>query len=345
METTALSGTTMRAAVLYGKEDVRIERVPLPEVEPGGLLVRVHAALTCGTDVKVFRRGYHAKMIQPPALFGHEFAGVVEIGNARFHKGQRVVAANSAPCGECFYCRRKRENLCDDLLFNNGAYAEFIRVPARIAARNTYEIPEHASFQDAALIEPLACALKGVDDSGVGAGDMVAVIGLGPLGMFLVKAAKLRHAYAIAIGRREEQIAHAMRMGADSGSFENHRDAIGKLTNGRGADVVIEAVGTPETWQLAVELVRPGGTVNFFGGPPSGTRVEFDTHRLHYSEIACKASFHHTPEYVRRALDLVAAGKISAREFVQREMPLEELPAVLRELALKNASLKTAILP
>ncbi len=345
METTALSGRTMRAAVLYGKEDVRLERVPLPEIEPGGLLVRVCAALTCGTDVKVFRRGYHAKMIQPPALFGHEFAGVVEIGNAQFHKGQRVVAANSAPCGECFYCRRKRENLCADLLFNNGAYAEFIRVPARIAAKNTYEIPECASFQDAALIEPLACALKGVDDSGVSAGDTVAVIGLGPLGMFLIKAAKLRHAYAIAIGRREEQITHAMRMGADAGSFENHRDAIGKLTNGRGADVVIEAVGTPETWQLAVELVRPGGTVNFFGGPPSGTRVELDTHRLHYSEIACKASFHHTPEYVRRALELVAAGKISAREFVQREMPLEELPGVLLELALKNASLKTAILP
>ena len=335
----------MRAAVLHGKEDVRIERVLLPEIAPGDLLVRVRAALTCGTDVKVFRRGYHAKMIRPPALFGHEFAGIVEIGNGRFHKGQRVVAANSAPCGDCFYCRHKRENLCDDLVFNNGAYAEFIRVPARIAAKNTYEIPERVSFQDAALIEPLACALKGIDDSGVRPGDTVAVIGLGSLGMFLIKSIKMRHAYAFAVGRRAEQITHAMQMGADAGSFENNRDALNELTNGRGADVVIEAVGTPETWQLAVELVRPGGTVNFFGGPPSGARVGLDTHRLHYSEITCKASFHHTPDHVRRALDLVVAGKISAREFVQREMPLDELPGVLRELAQKNAGLKTAILP
>ncbi len=335
----------MRAAVLHGKEDVRIERVPVPDVEAGGLLVRVQAALTCGTDVKVFRRGYHAKMIRPPALFGHEFAGVVEIGNAQFQTGQRVVAANSAPCGTCFFCEKGSPNLCEDLLFNNGAYAEFIRVPARIAAKNTYEIPVGANFQDAALIEPLACALKGVDDSGAGAGDTVVVIGLGPLGMLLIKAAKLRGARVIAVGRREEQTRRALEMGADAGVFERPAEAVRALTSGRGADVAIEAVGTPETWQLAVEMLRPGGTVNFFGGPPSGTRVELDTNRLHYSELTCKASFHHTPAHVRRALELIGAGKVSARDFVQREVPLEELPEVLRELAARNSHLKTAIVP
>ena len=336
---------TMRAAVLYGKEDVRIEHVPVPKLQPGDLLVRVSAALTCGTDVKVFRRGYHARMIVPPALFGHEFAGVVEIGNARFQKGQRVVAANSAPCGKCFFCGHDQPNLCADLLFNNGAYAEFIRIPARIVEKNTYEIPSHSSFQDAALIEPLACALKGVDDSGARAGDTVVVIGLGPLGMLLIKCAKLRGARVIALGRRAEQVERAVRMGADAGVFEKPLEEIRALTDGRGADVAIEAVGTPETWRLAVELLRPGGTVNFFGGPPSGTHVELDTNRLHYSELTCKASFHHTPAHVKRALELIGGGRISAREFVQRERTLEELPAVLRELALQNGPLKTAIVP
>lgn len=336
---------TMRAAVLYGREDVRIERVPAPELQPGDLLVRVSAALTCGTDVKVFRRGYHARMIVPPALFGHEFAGVVEIGNARFQKGQRVVAANSAPCGKCFYCGRGQENLCEDLLFNNGAYAEFIRIPARIAEKNTYAIPDNANFQDAALIEPLACALKGVDDSGARAGDTVVVIGLGPLGMLLIKCAKLRGARVIALGRRAEQVERAVKMDADEGVFERPLEEVRALTGGRGADVAIEAVGTPETWRLAVDLLRPGGTVNFFGGPPSGTHVELETNRLHYSEITCKASFHHTPAHVKQALELIGEGKISAREFVQRERTLEELPAVLRELAQQNGHLKTAIVP
>ena len=336
---------SMRAAVLYGKEDVRIENVAVPAVEPGGLLVRVHAALTCGTDVKVFRRGYHAKMIRPPALFGHEFAGTVEIGNDQFEKGQRVVAANSAPCGVCFYCQQNRENLCENLLFNNGAYAEFIHIPARLAAKNTYLIPESASFQDAALIEPFACALKGVADSCVKRGDTVAVIGLGPLGMFLIIGAKFCGARVIAVGRREEQVARALELGAHEGIFNNPLEKVRALTEGRGADVVIEAVGTPETWQLSVDMLRPGGTVNFFGGPPSGTRVELDTNRLHYSEITCKASFHHTPDFIRQALELVGIGKISAKEFVQREMPLESLPEVLRELAAKNGHLKTAIVP
>src|SRR5580693_2770247 len=157
----------MMAAVLYGKEHLQVEPVAVPTIESGDILVRVRVALTCGTDVKVFRRGYHARMIVPPALFGHELAGdVVAVGEnvSRFRVGQRIVAANSAPCLECFYCKRGLENLCDDLLFNNGAYAEFIRIPARIVERNMYEIPSHVSYQDAALIEPLACAVHGFED-------------------------------------------------------------------------------------------------------------------------------------------------------------------------------------
>src|SRR5271165_332952 len=159
--------TTMRAAVLHGREDVRIESVPVPEAAPGELVVRVGAALTCGTDLKVFRRGYHARMIVPPALFGHEQAGtVVQAGEGviGFSTGDRVVALNSAPCCACYFCERGQENLCDDLLFNNGAYAEFIRIPARIVAKNTLCIPEHVALEHAALTEPLACAVHGFED-------------------------------------------------------------------------------------------------------------------------------------------------------------------------------------
>src|ERR1039458_6106605 len=160
--------TTMKAAVLHGREDIRIEHVPVPQAGPGELIVSVGAALTCGTDLKVFRRGYHARMIAPPRLFGHELAGtVVEAGEGvtGFAAGDRVVALHSAPCGQCYFCARGQANLCDDLLFNNGAYAEFIRIPARIVAKNTLHVPDHVPLEHAALTEPLACAVHGFEDS------------------------------------------------------------------------------------------------------------------------------------------------------------------------------------
>src|SRR5580704_6834486 len=160
----------MTAAVLYGKEQLRIEQVNVPRLAPGDALVRVRTALTCGTDVKVFRRGYHARMIQPPSLFGHELAGDIVAMGAEvqgFEIGQRVVAANSAPCGECFYCKRGQDNLCEDLLFNNGAYAEYIRIPERIVKKNMLQMPAHVSYQDAALVEPLACVLRGLEETGL----------------------------------------------------------------------------------------------------------------------------------------------------------------------------------
>jgi L-iditol 2-dehydrogenase len=195
----------MQAAVLYGKEDVKVESVAIPKIGPLDVLVRVKAALTCGTDVKVFRRGYHARMIVPPAVFGHELAGdIVSVGDrvTKFKKGDRVVAGNSAPCGDCYFCTRDLENLCEDLLFNNGAYAEFIRIPGRIVQKNLYKIPAHVDYQDAALAEPLACVLRGLEESNVHSGDTVVVIGLGPIGLMFVRMAKVMGARVIAIARR-----------------------------------------------------------------------------------------------------------------------------------------------
>jgi L-iditol 2-dehydrogenase len=342
----------MMAAVLYGKEHLRVEPVAVPKIDSGDILVQVKVALTCGTDVKVFRRGYHARMIVPPAVFGHELAGdVVAVGEdvTRFHVGQRVVASNSAPCEECYFCKRGLENLCEDLLFNNGAYAEYIRIPARIVESNTYLIPPHVGYQDAALVEPLACVVRGFDETAPREGDTIAIIGLGPIGLMFVKLAKLYKCRVIAVGRRQTQLDRAAALGADelvvAGDDSDPVTAVRKMTHGRGVDIAIEAVGKPQTWEWSVNMVRRGGTVNFFGGCPNDSTVNLDTALLHYSEITCKASFHHTPAYIRKALELVSAGHITASFFVNNEEPLANLLEVMRHLMSHNGHLKTAIVP
>jgi len=342
----------MMAAVLYGKEHLRVEPVAVPKIGENDILVRVKAALTCGTDVKVFLRGYHARMIVPPAVFGHELAGeVVEVGDSvtGFRVGQRVVAANSAPCHQCYYCRRSQENLCENLLFNNGAYAEYIRIPGRIVEKNTYEIPAHVGYQDAALSEPLACVLRGLQETGVRPGDSVAVIGLGPIGLMFVRMAKVYGARVIALGRRQAQLDRAVRMGAEEvvqvAEPADAVRAVRALTSGRGAEVAIEAVGTPATWEMAAHLVRRGGTVNFFGGCPSDTRINLETSLLHYSEITCRASFHHTPGHIQQALQVIANGDVTGRDFVKGQEPLQNLLEVMRYLTSHNGHLKTAIIP
>jgi L-iditol 2-dehydrogenase len=343
----------MTAAVLYGKENLQIETVDVPQIGPGDVLVRVRAALTCGTDVKVFKRGYHARMITPPALFGHELAGdIVAMGKkvTGFRIGQRVMAANSAPCGACYFCGRGQENLCTDLVFNNGAYAEYIRIPERIVQRNLHLLDDHVGYQDAALAEPLACVLRGLEESNLHPGDTIAVIGLGPIGMMFVRLAKAVYgARVIAIGRRQPQLDRAARMGADEliVNLEGTDvvSAVKRMTEGRGADVVIEAVGLPELWQLATRLLRRGGVVNFFGGCATGTDVHLDTNLLHYSELTLKASFHHTPALIRKALDTVGRGYVTAKDFVNGVEPLTNLLEVMQHLMSHNGHLKTAIIP
>jgi L-iditol 2-dehydrogenase len=353
VESVLLHRTTMKAAVLHGREDVRIEQVPVPEAGPGELVVSVGAALTCGTDLKVFRRGYHARMIVPPALFGHELAGtVVEAGEGvtNFAPGDRVVALNSAPCGECYYCARGQENLCDDLLFNNGAYAEFIRIPARIVAKNTLLVPENVPLEHAALTEPLACAVHGFEDSHPHPGDTIAVIGGGPLGLMILHVAALAGYQVIAIVKHDAQVEAARQLGAahvvqTANIRKAIRDTRALTEKNRGVDIAIEAVGVPESWEEAVELVRKGGTVNFFGGCALGTHVSLDTNRIHYSDITLRATFHHTPAICRKALDLIASGRFQSGAFITGHAHLYELNRVFEKLMRRGSEIKTAIVP
>jgi L-iditol 2-dehydrogenase len=342
----------MTAAVLYGKRDVRIEQIAIPRVGPGEVLVRIQAALTCGTDLKVYRQGFHARMIVPPAVFGHELAGVVaEIGEGvdSFVPGTRVVSANSAPCNKCFFCEQHLTNLCEDLQFINGAYAEFIKIPERIVRQNLLILPDNLSFREAALVEPLACVLRACEETGIQEGNTVVVIGLGPIGLMFVQVLKGMGATVIAAGKRSNQLAMAAQMGADYVVDSTHLNVVEQvrnITNGRrGADVVIEAVGRTETWQQAMGMVRRGGKINLFGGCPSGAHIPLDTTLVHYSEITIKASFHHTPRHIREALDAIHHGRIRAQSLITGEEHLASLRNVLERLLNRNGDLKIAIIP
>lgn len=346
---------TMRAAVLHGAESVCLEQLPLPAVGPGEVRVRITAALTCGTDAKVFRRGYHAKMIRPPAVFGHEFAGVVEsVGDGvaasadgPLALGDRVVAANSAPCGDCFYCRRGQQALCEDLLFLNGAYAEFITVPARIVAANLWHVPSELPSEVAALAEPLACCVKGLEDTGVVAGETVVVLGLGPIGLMMVCLAAARGARVLAVGRRESRLAAAAAMGAaltlDEAACPELADTIADLTDGHGADRVIECVGLPQAWEQAIGLTRRGGVCNLFGGCPAGSEIRVDCARMHYDELTLLGSFHHTPRHIKAALDLLAAGEVPADQLINDRIRLDEVPDALRRMGGRGHLIKAAV--
>jgi len=260
------------------------------------------------------------------------------------------VALNSAPCQKCFYCSKHQENLCEDLLFNNGAYAEYIRIPRRIVEQNMLVVPASVTFEEAAMIEPLACVLRGLHETKVEIGDTVTVIGGGPIGLMFVQVAKATGCNVISVVKRDSQVEAAKRMGAhDVVQITKTHDpieAVRSLTpSKRGSDVVIEAVGRPQAWEWSIDMVRKGGTVNFFGGCANGTKVQLDTTRLHYSEITLKATFHHTPETVRKAFGLMAEKKVRSTDYITGEAPLSRLQQVLRHMLNRNGDIKTAIIP
>ncbi len=350
----AIVPSQMMAAVLYGSEDLRVEQVDVPSLAADEVLLRVRLALTDGTDLKVWQRGYHAKMIQPPAVFGHEVVGeVAAIGkrvDTRWRIGVRVVAANSAPCLRCFHCRRGQENLCEDLLFNNGAYAEYMRIPGRIVVENMLEVPHSVDDRSAALVEPLACVLRGIHEMEVRTGDTSVVIGCGPIGLKYVRMLSRRGVRVLALARRAAPLEIAKRLGAvaviNVTETPDLVSAVKALTEDeRGADSVVEAAGNPSTWKQALQMVRRGGVVNFFSGLPSGTHVEIEPAAIHYAEIKLISPFHHTPRFIREALEAIRRGDISAHDYVTQEIRLADLPQAFEKMKTRSGEIKLAVRP
>jgi L-iditol 2-dehydrogenase len=342
----------MRMARWYAPEEIRLDVVDLPQPGPGEVLVKIGSALTCGTDFKTFKRGHPRLIKTVPAPFGHEMAGTVAaLGRSvtGFQGGDRVAVGNSAPCGKCFYCQRDSFSLCEDLQFLNGAYADYLLVPRRIVEVNLHKIPEGLDFSTAALSEPLACVLHAFEKVSPQKGEKVALLGAGPMGVLFVQLAKSYGVEIVVLGRDPEKLQNLKRLGAaETISLTHDSDPVSRaktaLHGGRGADIVIEAVGLPETWELATQLARPGGRVCFYGGCAAGTKVSLDTYRIHYEELQMFGVFHHTPHYFRKAVEWLSQKKVSPQGLIVGEHRLDDIHSVFRKGGASHP-LKLAIIP
>ena len=327
---------TMRAALFFEPGDVRVQHVEIPSISSDEVLVRVEAALTCGTDLKAFRQGHRVLLGDHyPAPFGHELAGVIETVGANvtgWRPGQRVVAANSAPCDRCYFCKRGQNQLCDRLSLLNGAYAEYIRIPASIVRHNLYELPDGLSFEAAALSEPLACAVHAFERLNVQSGDQVVILGCGIMGLLFCAVATHHGAKILAVGRDEEKLAKAREIGVfKTLNVKQESDPVALVRahteEGRGADIVVEAVGKTEAWDQAFRMTRKGGVVCMFAGCKKGSVFEADAHRIHYEEVTVTGMFHHTPKAFSKALDYLARGVVKPGMFIAKEIDLDEVGA------------------
>jgi L-iditol 2-dehydrogenase len=304
----------VRALRFHGPGDLRLEDVPDPEPGPGEVLVQVEVALTDGTDLKTFRRGHPVLLRELPSPFGHEFCGI-DVAT-----GRRVVAANSAAGDE------RGEPI--ELL--NGAYAELLVVPAAIAKVNLLSVPAGLEPEVAAMIEPLACCLRGVERARIQPGDRVAILGAGPIGLMLAACVTDAGGRAEVVGGRVERRVLVPEFGGTSG-------------DGERADVVIEAAGSETAWQQALELARPGGTVLYFGGREAGAELRVDAYRLHYEELTLRGAFHHAPRHVRAALAFLASGAYPWQRLVTHRVRLEDVSVLLADPP--RDYLKAAVIP
>ncbi|HLK16454.1 MAG TPA: alcohol dehydrogenase catalytic domain-containing protein [Fimbriimonadaceae bacterium] len=319
----------MRALYLNAPRELSLAEVPTPELGPGDMLLRVRAATTCGTDLKAFRRGH--PQIPMPGPFGHEYSGVVEAasGDAPFSVGDAVMGVHSGPCQTCYWCRNGQENLCESIMETKvlGSFAEFLLIPARIARLNVFRKPEGLPFEQAALLEPLACVAQGMLELEPSALERVLVIGPGAIGLMFVAALRAVGVSDVTLaGRNRERLAVGERFGARTATMEEARDP------GRGYDAVIECTGAPEVWEHSVDFVRRGGRVMLFGGLPSGTRVSWDAGRLHYDQITLLSPFHFGTEAVRLAHKWLVVNGIDLSELISGERSLSEADAVFAAL-------------
>ena len=296
----------MRAAVLHGPDDLRVDEVPEPE---GEVVVRVVAATACGTDVKMLRHG-HRVLGAYPRRFGHETAGVRE------DTGERVLVGDSVACGACAPCRAGRPQLCRDMAWVLGGFAERIGAPAGAL----HAIPDGLDYAAAAMAEPLAAGVHAVARAGSDAAD-AAVLGGGTMGLMIARLLVLESREVTLCDRHAERRAQAEALGArPAAALARH-------------DLVFEAVGRPAAWRAAIEAARPGGTVVLVGGCPSGSEVALPTGPLHYDELDVRGAFHHSRAEVHRALELLAAGAVDWRALAGPIVGLDELGAALRRPA------------
>jgi L-iditol 2-dehydrogenase len=344
-----VSGETSRVATLVAPRTVELCEEPVPNAPAGGIVVRVRAALTDGTDLKAYRRG-HPKMPMP-TRFGHEFSGDVSaVGNGvtDFKEGDAVMCTHTAPCGLCFWCSIGQEELCERLMPDMllGAYADYIPVPARVVQRNCFLKPVQVTYAQGAFLEPLSCVAHSVSLLAARPGSQVAILGNGAFGILHALLLQSEGMRPLVIGRRPSRASLARDLGLDAieADAAQASDAIAERTGGRGADAVVECTGSGDVWECATDLVRRGGTVSFFGGLPGGARVAFAAARLHYDEIRLVSPFHFTPRDVRRAFELIAAQAFPLERLISDTYRLTDVGAAFAHLD-AGAGMKVLIEP
>lgn len=300
--------------------------LPVPRAAPGEVVLRMRAALTCGTDLKLLARGH--PRIALPVTMGHEACGdIVEVGQGvtEFRAGERVVPGVSGPCGDCGDCRGGRSNLCAEAHADRtwGAFAEFLRVPAAVVRNNLHRPPADLPDEVGAFLDPLASVVHGWNRLGSPPPRTLLIYGAGAVGLLWAATARARGVRAIVAGRRAARLQIALRLGAEV------LDVEGAGAGAVGADAAVDCTGDPRVWELLPTLVRPGGRVLLFGGCAPGVSVTFDAARLHYSELALIGSFHSTPEEARAAMAALASGQVDPRPLITRTGALADLPALL----------------
>lgn len=325
----------MKAAVLTAPNDLdlRIEADPSP-VE-GDVLIRVRAATICGTDIRIFR-GKKTAGIRYPSVLGHEFAGeIIDAGgHSELSIGDRVGLCPFISCGRCHLCKTGRENLCQDGLAVgyeiDGAFAEIIRIPSQaIEAGNLRKLPDHMSYEQAALVEPLSCVMNGQNKVGLNSADTVVILGAGPIGLLHVALARLRGATRIISSdptphRRQA----AIRAGADVAIDPTSEDATARVmeeTGGRGADVVICAIGIAALARQATDMAAYGGRVSLFAGFSAGESADMDVNAIHYRELVVTGAFGLSREDYDRAFELIASGRLDLGGMITHRFGLDDI--------------------
>lgn len=343
----------MKAGVLTGPNALSVQTIADPKLSPGDLLVRVKAATVCGTDIRIFR-GRKTMGVRYPSVLGHEFAGeVAEAGpDSPFARGQPVCVCPAFSCGHCQHCIRGYENVCQNLTAIgyeiDGAFAEYIRIPAAGVARgNVFAMPKGLSFEKAALAEPLACVINGQERVGVCQGDTVVVLGAGPIGILHVKLARDAGAQQVIVSEPNPlRRAAAERAGADRSVDPKAEDLpaiVRAATAGLGADVAICAIGVPQLANDALGLVRYRGRVSLFAGFSAGEMAQLDVNAIHYNELVVTGSFGLTRLQFDKALKLIANGRFDVDSMLTHRFGLADISAALAT-AEQGEAIKVAIL-
>jgi L-iditol 2-dehydrogenase len=326
----------MNVARLYAPGDLRVEEADVPEPEPGEITIRVRTCAMCGTDAKIFHHGHHN--ISLPRVLGHEIAGeVAEVGAGveGWARADRVQIIAAVPCGACLYCRRGQETVCENLesmgYQYDGAFAEYMRVPKKVLDRDgVNRIPKHVPYEAAALTEPLACVLNGQEIARVGEGDEVVVLGAGPIGCLHVRLARARGARSVTlVDVNQLRLDLAARSEPDAminGSEEDAVETVRKLTDGRGADVIITATGAGPAQEQALEMAARRGRISLFGGLPKDKPIiRFDSNLVHYRELFVLGAYGSAPRHNRDALGLISSGDVVVEDLVTHRLPLDEV--------------------